>query len=431
MKRLLLMLALLLLVAALGSHWYLVRQAEASMNRLASLLAPVGQLSWENIRVNRHGEARVERLELRLPGDRDPVSLELLRFNAGGPLALRGLSQDLTAIRLPAHLWVDMAGLKLPVNRELDRLIGEPGMALPHATAGCADYANLSFYDLGELDLIELNIDFSLNYQLVNQEQELDLRSRVHIHGLNDRRWRLRLAMGRADHSLTELGDILADTQLLNFEHDYIDLGYYPRLLAFCASRAGLGPTEQIDRHLQAWDERWQNAGLAPGPLVLAGYRHFLHQPQSLSIRTRASAEPARANLAANMARLVLAEMDATFSIDEGIQVSLNFEPMQAGMIATMPPPRETIPAEESSAQLHEEPDIELGVAPGWVQIELSLVSTHIGQRARIRTHDGQDLSGRIAAVDDDFLHLTSRSRIGEFTRPVALSHIERLEVRP
>lgn len=431
MKRILLVLLLALTLAALGAHWYLVRQVESSLDRLASQLAPIGQLSWDTVRVNRRGEARVERLALRLRDSRDPVRADLLRFDAGSPLALVGLSRDLSAMRLPDRLNLHIEGLSLPVNRELDELIGRQPLALPYASAGCAAFEAFSFYDLGELGQTELNADLKLSYQWVNQHEELDLTSRAYIRGMGDRRWRLRLALDGSDRSLSNLTALLTDSELLNFEQDYLDLGFYPRLLAFCADQTGLELNEQIDRHLQAWIDRWQRNGLQPGPLVIAGYRHFLHQPQMMSIRASDADGMGWGGGTQRPMQRVLMLMPATFSINEGTPVSLSFESVQPGLVTARPPEPETPPPEAAERDAETDPGFELGVATGWLGIEPGRAAAHIGQRARIQTRDGQSLSGRIAAVDDRFLHLTSRSRIGEFTRPIAIDEIESLQVRP
>ena len=429
MKRILLLISLALILAALGSHWYLVRQVEASLDRLASQLAPIGQLSWEGVRVDWHGEARVERLELRPRDSRDPVRVDLLRLSAGGPLSLIGLSQDVIAMRLPARLKMNIEGLSLPVNREIDALIGALGLALPFAAAGCADYENFSFYDLGELGLAELHVDLNLSFQLVNQEEEIDLSSRAYIRGLGDRRWRLRLALDESDRSLANLDSLMASSLLLSFEQEYLDLGYYPRLLAFCATQTGLDLNDQIDWHLQAWVEQWEQAGLQPGPLVIAGYRHFLHQPQMLSVRaTHETGIGWTADREQSLVELILADMDTSFNLDEGTPVSLSFESTQPPIVAIRRPELEPAPAD---IPLEPDSDIELGMATDWIRIEPSQAAAHISHRAQIQSRDGQRFGGRIAAVDDAFLHLTSRSRIGEFTRPIALDDIESLRVRP
>jgi hypothetical protein len=126
-----------------------------------------------------------------------------------------------------------------------------------------------------------------------------------------------------------------------------------------------------------------------------------------------------------------LSGFEASFSIDQGTAIDLGFTAIDPSpRIATLPEAA-PVATPEPDPEIRTELDITLGAAIDWSEITPGQAAGHLGQRAEIVMRDGQRYSGRIAAVDAEFIHLTSRSRIGEFTRPIARDQIESMRVRP
>lgn len=431
MKRVALIAIAVLAVGGLGLHWHIVGQLESGLERISAQLAPIGRLEWDRVRIDFRGHAHVERAELTLRESRDPIRAEQIVLSAGGLLALPGLARELNALHLPAPLDFRIEGLTLPVNRELEAWIGQPGLAMPFPAAGCAGFEDFGFYDLGKLGLVELAIDLHIEIQKASEGRELDINQRLRSRGLADRRLRLRLAPPSWPVLTSELPAALRASRVVRAEMEYLDQGFYPRLLAFCAEQGGTDSEQQIDRHVAAWVAQWAQSGFQPAPLVVAGYRHFLHQPELLSLQLLHPGGLRLDRLEDIDLEHWLSGLEAGFSINHGTIIDLGLTAIEPAAQTEAVTEAPVAVRPEPDSEIRTELDITLGTATDWSEVTPGQAAGHLGQRAEIMLHDGQRYSGRIAAVDAEFIHLTSRSRIGEFTRPIARDQIESMRVRP
>jgi hypothetical protein len=169
---------------------------------------------------------------------------------------------------------------------------------------------------------------------------------------------------------------------------------------------------------------------------VIAGYEYFLYQPGSIGIQVQLDSETRIAHSQPGFDLVRLSDMGAEFHINNGSGVPMGFAHLERPAVAPPPaiaqddgvdpaPVIEPVPLESGLA------DVLVGPMPGWSEIEPRLVGEHVGQSARLHLVSGDRFSGLINAVEDDQVHLSTRSRQGQFIRPFALAQIERIEVRP
>jgi urease accessory protein UreF len=432
MKKLLLATVGLLLAGLFLAHWHTARQVENRLERVAAQLAPIGRLTWENVRLSPSGAVQVNQLRFNPHESRDALSIEQVAFNSGSLLSLLSINRELEANRLPPALGLNLRGLKLPINRELSAMLTGVSPGLPFASAGCRGFETFTLEDLTHLDYWELVIDLDLDYRLVNQGEHLELNYRMRTRQLSEMVARIRLDLGSDTRELEAIFAALRSSRLLMASQDYTDLGFYPRMLAFCAERNGMEPADYIPVHVGAWTAQWQEIGLKPGPLVQAGYQHFLANPQSITVSAKPEHGITLRSLEQTPGLELLARLDAEFSINDGVPVNLAFSTVERSVSATTPASNAQTEAEAATSTEQAAPDgIVLGLIPNWQDIDLNAATRHIGDRAIVHTRSGDRFSGRIVAVVDGELHLSMQTRQGQFVRPVAIDRIERLQVRP
>ncbi len=190
-----------------------------------------------------------------------------------------------------------------------------------------------------------------------------------------------------------------------------------------------------MDEHFSAWLRAWSDNGLQPSALAQAGYRHYLQQPSArIAVKLRPEQPIALAQLRDVWTGDLIQALNLKFSINDGPDVALTTDRVRSTRIAPRPepePPSEQEVPVRSSAADAENPTIVVGRVPEWQAIAAPDAGAHIGDQARISLLDGSRLSGRIAGVDEEQLQLVTRSRQGEFTRPLNLAEISSIEVRP
>ncbi|MFU8831470.1 MAG: hypothetical protein ACNA7J_04860 [Wenzhouxiangella sp.] len=434
MKKIILATLGLLIVAVLLAHWHTARQVENRLERIATQISPIGRLSWDSVRVGYTGAVNVSRVRFDPHDSRDILAIEQLSFDSGSLLSLLSINRELEGGRLPVALGLNVRGLKLPVNRELSAMLAGASPGLPFASAGCRGHEDFTLYDLTHLDYWELVIDLSLDYRLVSQGEHLELNYRMRTRQLDEVSARIRLDLGSGSRELEAVFAGLLSSRLLLASQDYTDLGFYSRLLAYCAEQNGLETADYIALHVAAWTDSWQAIGLDPGPLVQAGYKHFLANPQSVTISARPEHGIALSSLGNAPGLELLARVSAEFSINDGIPVDLTFNKIDR-IVPSRPAIAETEtggtePGAATSAPRVPE-DIVLGVIPNWQDIEPGTAASHIGDRAIVHTSGGDRYSGRIVGMVNGELHLSMQTRQGQFIRPVALNRIDRIQVRP
>jgi hypothetical protein len=434
MKRLALGVVIAAVLAAAITYWHVVDQLEDRLGTLAGLVAPIGQLSWSGIRIDPRGRASVTDLRFQPHDHRDRIRVERVTVDAGGLFALLRLDRVLDSGRMPAALSVAAEGMNLPVNQQLDAWIGAPLPPLPWIAAGCPPIEPLHYYALGELGWWELTVDAQFGYRHLERQERVELAGRVHVHRLGETRLSAKLVVPDREEPLGR------DVTLERARVTVTNRGFFDRLFEVCADRTGLTVDQFRTVHLEAWEDHWQARGLQPGPVVLAGYRHFLGQPESLSIALDPEtvldlADPTR------LAGPAWQRLGARFSVNSGTEVDFRFDsiaPDPAPAAAPTQPDQPEGPGIEKRSSESAEPSSPspipgrtFGPVPQWQSISLDRAAEYVGARIRLELVDGTHYSGQLVGVDGDNLHLSIRNRLGQIVRPLPRAEIARAEIRP
>lgn len=430
MKRIVLAIVILLVIGLFAGHALLTRQFAQLMGNFASQVAAHGRLTWDGVSISHTGKATVQRVQFQPHGSRDRITLDELVVDTGSLGGLISFGRMLDHNLLPSSLRVTARSLDIPVNRLISDWLGDFNPGLPFASAGCGDFDPFQFYYLGDIGLISLTANVLLDYQIVNQGNELDLNIVISASQLSESTTRLRLALDEPSRSIREVPQSLARTRLLTGAHTFTDLGFYPRLMAMCAEHTGNEPDDYIHHHINAWIRNWAELGLEPGRLPLVAYRHFLHQPGTVTLTTEPEPAPVLETFSRSRFTRMIGEIPVRFSVEEGTPVDLVFRetdiPVQTDIAPLTDPDDDSAPVVTSEA----DDGVVVGRGPQWRSINVTEIGNYIDHSASILTVDDTRFRGRILEVEGDDVYLSIQSRTGILMRPIPIRSIEEIRIR-
>lgn len=430
MKRIILIIVILMVIGLFGGHALLSRQFEQKLSSYASQVAPHGRLTWDGTSISHTGKVTVRRLRFQPHGSRDQVLLDTLVFDSGSLGGLINFGRMLDHDLLPSSLRITVRSLNVPVNRQLSDWIGPLNPGLPLASAGCEEFDPFNLYHLGDINLISTTINLLIDYQTVNQGNDLDLHLVLSASQLGESNTRLRLALNDPSRSIHEVQQTLARTRLLTGSHTYTDLGFYPRLLEMCAEHAEQSVDEYINHHINAWIGKWAELGLEPGRLAIVAYRHFLLQPGTVSFTTDPDVAPLLGEFSRTRFTNLVGDIPVQFSVEDGTPVDLVFGRIDPPPQPEVSPPAEIVEETAPEIIFEDEDGIVVGTPAGWKSISVAEIGNYVDHRARIETIDRTRFSGRILEVADDAVYLSIQTRQGILMRPIPLRSIATVHVR-
>ncbi|AKS42044.1 hypothetical protein [Wenzhouxiangella marina] len=440
MKKAVLTLLVLAPLAIAGLYWQTHAKVTGQLERIGSALMPFGQLSWGSVFIDPRGSVRIGSIAFQLHDESDRLLVDEIDIDAGSLGALLALSREFSEGRIPQQARITIAGLRLPLLEPLNIVpISRSGLVLPLFAAGCTEFESASLYDLSDLDYWTLTADATLVYRLESDRIFLDSRLNVAGFSLTEQHWELDVPASPGQFS--ELVVEIPRAGLRHLNYSFTDRGFIERLNHYCSRSLGLSERDWHQRHLDAWTGAWAAAGAAPGSLTVAGYRHFISTPGArLTLDLQTDAPLPLAQLLELSPASLVDRLQPSFSINEGTDIQMSASavdvppPSEQERVSESPPE----PNEAQTATLRapaddgfEEREIRVGPAPEWQGISVSQIALHHGDRVRLRLSDGQEFQGRIIDSDGETLQLLTRSRSGEFARPIRMADIEFAEVRP
>jgi hypothetical protein len=434
MKRMVLGIVLLAILAAGSIYLYSTFRIHQQLDRAASTLNRFGLLDWGSVWLDPRGRVIIRRLEFRPRGGPDSIRIDTLTIRSTNLGRMLELAPALNRGELPSRAGLSVTGLRLPMNPVLAGLdMARLGLVLPLRTRGCSEFETLRLGDLLELDYGLLVIDGDLDYRI--NGRELMIEQTIRTRQLSSIEQRLEITHPVPIDRLDVLTGIPQQGGLRMLDYSFKDMGLIDRLDQRCMEFAELSPADRLDTHFRAWMRAWTDQGLAPTALVQAGYRHYLEQSSGeLSIRLRTQSPVPFEDLFESAPAALVDDLDLSFSVNEGPDIALMLERVRPTLEPLAPVVDESNEIEVPVTSPLGEPEsstIVVGQVPGWQRIGLPEAENHLGDRARLRLADGSEVTGQLIGVGEEQIELRFRSRSGEFTRPILLSDIETIEVRP
>ncbi|SRR6056297_617456 len=430
MKKWLIRLFLVLLVLLAALYWQRVSTIDQQLERVASGLADHGRLSWGSVIIDPRGRAIVGNVEFRPHREPGTIRAESMTLRSSDLIELLSLRPDPDRRRLPDQWFLDLEGLHLPIGPQLsDWSLESLGLLLPFRSRACPGFERPGLGDLIRLGYGRLIMDLRLEARSTRDLLQIDLVAEIQGLGNTQQHWEL-----TGSPSIMEPGDLqalLADGSLRTVDYRIEDRGLLRRLDAACAA-ATEDSGDPGAAHFRAWLRAWSDLGLEPGNIVQAAFRHHLEQPSAaVSISARPESTLPLSSLQSPLDAELIKSLNLAFAIDEGPLVPVELREVPSTRVSPSPPPAEEPTTSVLRSEDNETTTITVGRPPEWERIQHGEVAEHTGSQVRIDLIDGTRLIGRIAGLEGDQLALMTQSRIGEFVRPVPMSDIISIEVRP
>ena len=296
MKKPLLFIVIGLIVVAVGVNWYYTRQIRDQLDRMASTISMFGTLSYDNVRLSPGGAININDLSFRMHQGQGGIDIGQISLQTANLLALMTLESNLERGRFPETLGLRVENIQFPLDGALATMAREtPGGTSPTGVsgalfnaAGCDGRTQFTANDLMQMDYFDVRADVEAQYQLVDNGERLRLfaSARNHDAGAIDLEATFDLLSGSL--STRNPASSMQNARLGSFALEYEDLGFYERMLAFCADEMSMTKPQYIAHHVEAWKQAWSVSDVEPGPDALAAYESFLEDPQQLSVRSAA-----------------------------------------------------------------------------------------------------------------------------------------------
>lgn len=438
MKKFLLIAAVAILALALGANWYYTREVRQQLDRLSRTVSMFGELTYDSVRLSPAGEIHINRLAFRpRQADGEAVSVERVALDAGGLGGIASLQGRLQSGRLPPELGVRIEGLSvsftaLPATLPTGRADASAGLLF--AAAGCGGRSGFDIDDLVGMDYFGWTADMAVHYRLVDRGQRLEVETRVRNRdaGAVSVDTTLDLMAGSMDAAAVMAAARQAD--LRAFSLTYEDLGFYDRMLTFCAGETGMAREAYIDHHVAAWRTRWAQLGAEPDDAVVAAYRDFLETSGRLGLRSRSEYSMPVIGIAEYSLPEFLGRMETMLAVNDAEPVPMALTPVDSQPAGAAAGP--VAAADSAATDRAAEPGRAIaprrsstGAGPSWVDVEQSALAAHLDRQVRVETAQGRRYRGRLARVEADAIHIRIQGTGGYYVRPVERAGIRAVSV--
>ncbi|WP_376692460.1 hypothetical protein [Wenzhouxiangella sp. EGI_FJ10409] len=452
MKRLLLFIVIGLVVVLVGANWYYTGQIRDQLDRMASGLSMFGTLSYDNVRLSPGGAININDLSFRLHQGRGGIDVGQISLQTANLLALLTLESNLERGQIPETLSLRVDNLQFPLDGELATMarqasgsnspMGASGVLFN--AAGCDGRTQFDSNDLLQMDYFDIRADVEARYQLLDNGDRLRLFVNARTHEASAIFLEATFDLQSASLTASELAGSMQNTRLGSFSLEYEDLGFYERMLAFCADEMSMTKPEYIAHHLEAWEQAWSRFNAEPGPDTVAAYESFLEDPQQFSVSTDAEHSVSIERIEHYAISELLDRMKVRLVVNYGDPQPLDISVLEQSSAPIASP--EQPARDEDEAAAPESEDVQTATTTDgadadtpeqtpdqplrqWITIDPGALESHRDKRLRVRMESGDQHSGRLADVDPDHIHIRVESTGGFYIRPLAREEIREVEV--
>lgn len=451
MKRLLLFIVIGLIVVAVGVNWYYTRQIRDQLDRMASGASMFGTLSYDNVRVSPGGAVNINDLSFRLHQGQGGIDIGRISLQTANLLALLTLEGKLESGRLPESLGVSVENIQFPLDGALANMSRQmPGSAAPtgptgvlFAAAGCDGRTQFGANDLLQMDYFDIRADVEVHYQLIDDGDRLRLFASVRTYEASTIYLEATFDLLSGTVSTRDLARSMENARLDSFSLEYEDLGFYKRMLAFCADETSMTQAEYIAHHVEAWKQAWSRFNAEPGPDLVATYESFLEDPQQLSVSSGGESSVSLEGIEHYTISALLERMEVGLVVNYGDPQPLDIRGLEQSPAriasAEQPPNAEGAPVSPESEEAPTTTSTDRAGAntpeatatessPRWVEVDPEKIEAHRGQRLRVLMRSGDRRAGRLTRVDSDNIHIRVEGVGGFYIRPLARGEIREIE---
>lgn len=429
MKRLLIVLAVLLVGLAASAHYKIRSSVTDGLETIKANLSPFATVSFGDVSTTLEGNIEIDNVRITPRATGESVAIEQVAVITGGPWALLNLKSRLDSGELPQHLAFSVKGLDAEFIYEYMDLTTQANPFEVFESAGCGNRDRLNRQDLASMGYGNMVLDLEFGYQLSSTGNEITFTSttttRDHSHFTVD----LELSNSNSFATIGPSPLIFKQSRLESAAISLTDLGHLERTKSFCADEIDIGMEAFKDRHLQAWHAAWHQFDLNPGENLLEAYGdYYAHSGSTLTLEI----EPYPAldlsdNYVSSNPEYLSERLNPRIGTErtglKDVRVTISN--------ADNAPPAPAPIADET--EIEQRPTTTPKSAPvtnagGKKSIAVSELSNHLGEDVSILLKDGQASKGRIQAVEDGKLKLKLRMYGGSMVIPIPLNSISSVQ---
>lgn len=420
MKRTLLVL-LVIVVGGYGAmYWHVTRTVERQLAQAAVMAEPVGRLTHGQIWMLPTGEVRVHNLAFAATGQNGDVYIERASLETENLLELVQLGQTLINDEVPRSLALRLSGIQLDLASVRSLVDDEAQQHL--LAAGCGDERTyFNFTDFDTMGFRQTRSHMTLAYRLSPGRDNLEVESDFTTEGMYRMSARFEVAMAEAQGAAALMGATLNQVQLR-----VDDLGYVPEAVAFCARETGLDTDTYKTRHVNAWEQWWQQQGVELADNVVEAYATYIDRPDSLRVESFS-----RLNA---MQMMMVSDPQAALDLIAPQIVVNGGQPSPLQFTLALPqrvPGSDNARSQPSRAE-PERPDPEPAQpepAPRVIEVPVADLADWLNSDMVINLADGREFRGEIESLTDDEVQFKQSVFGGTMVIPVARNSIRRVRV--
>ncbi|TBW51276.1 hypothetical protein EZI54_17290 [Marinobacter halodurans] len=429
MKRILIAAVVVIAGGLFFAQYQMTSTVRDQLDKTVQLASFYGQLSYDDVSVTPTGNLEISGIRFSPHTVDDSIRMDKLVLETDNPWVLYTLSDELRSGHVPDHLALNVVGLRIdphgPLMQAAVERQGGEGMMTQLGLAGCGDHSrNAGSATGGAVDII----DMSLGYQQTQGGSQLDILSRVTIHGQNTLTTQLTLDPGGALNAFNGLQSARS-VALKSAEFQIRDQGAVQQGLEDCARETGMSVEAFQKHHLKAWRAVWSKHALAPDDALANAYKQYIEHPGSTLELTIEPFPPISTEdrYLSTDPDYLSGRLNPKVGIDGGplkpFRISQTETTAAAGEPATgsLAEPPEPKPAAAAPQTAREAPT-------GPATIAVNELNRHMHQALRIVLNSGKVLEGRLQAVEGQRLQLQRRMFGGNMVVPVNYSDIQTIQ---
>ncbi|GAA0791252.1 hypothetical protein [Marinobacterium sediminicola] len=439
--------------AAYGVYWY---QVKSKVDELVQQLSPFASIQYGAIYAHPDGTVGVNALSIAPHQVHSPVEIEQVRVQAGGPLAL-----IFGADEPPAELFVSLkrveqsleSALFHDLQKQMDLARESNPLYVSPAALGCGSIRQFDVSTTRMMGYRDLVMDLDLHYQGDENARKIRFEAQVDIDKMGDTR--LEMVFSADPAQLKNPMMATGSARLEKLSVDYRDRGYNQRQVNLCAREAEMRPADYRAHHLELFKRWLYTNGIELPAGWLEAYADFQQEGSSFTLSMNPVGGFGSAELMMMQDPRYLIEKlnpsvkvnDAPLNLDgvkwdelvmqfalagSGSRVARESEQVSVEQPAeVMEVPVESRVETAAVGRLEEpaRPAIQKPVAKRFRETPVEQLGDHIGANVRIFTYFGNDVEGRLVAVEQHGVRVLQRLEQGMAEYPLDYKRIEQVEV--
>lgn len=438
----------LVMAAAYGGYWY---QVKSKVDRMIREVAPFASVQYGTIYAHPDGTVGVNDLHVSPHNVHAPVRVEQVRARVGSPLALVfGGSEP------PQELFVTFTRVQQNIEsaffhelqKQMDMAREADPLYVSPTVLGCGSIRELDVNAMRMMGYRDMLMDISVHFRGDDVTRKVFFEARVDIDDMSDSRMEMLFS---ADPSQLKTPMVATgNARLETLKIDYRDRGYNRRVAELCGREAELRPQDYRMHHLELF-KRWLAVNAIDVPQGwLQAYWDLQQDGASLALELNPIGGFGASELMLMQdPQYIIEKLNPTARVNdvplhlEGVkwaELLQQFAEAGGGGRVEREDEQESLPVVKQAPAAKLENGSE-GMNPAVAHrstrpaakrfrtTPVEQLRPYIGSHVRIFTYFGNDVEGRLIAVDKQGVRVMQRMHQGMAEYPLEYGRIQQVEV--